>query len=93
VRFGNRLPKDSNYRLGRAGWLAHPALTAENPKGLLGNYGLMDQIAALQWVKDNIKAFGDDPKNVTVFGESAGAISVNYLMLAPQAWPTASRPV
>ncbi|HEX3396558.1 MAG TPA: carboxylesterase family protein [Steroidobacteraceae bacterium] len=74
-----------NYRLGRAGWFAHPALTAENPKGLLGNYGLMDQVAALNWVQDNIKEFGGDPKNVTIFGESAGAISVNYLMLAPQA--------
>jgi para-nitrobenzyl esterase len=73
-----------NYRLGRAGWFAHPALTAENA-GLLGNYGLMDQVAALQWVRDNIKAFGGDAKNVTIFGESAGAISVNYLMLAPQA--------
>jgi para-nitrobenzyl esterase len=74
-----------NYRLGRAGWFAHPALSAENPKGLLGNYGLMDQIAALNWVTDNIKEFGGNPKNVTIFGESAGAISVNYLMLAPQA--------
>ena len=74
-----------NYRLGRAGWFAHPALTAESPKGPLGNYGLMDQVAALNWIHDNIKAFGGDPKNVTIFGESAGAICVNYLMLAPQA--------
>ena len=74
-----------NYRLGRAGWFAHPALTAESPKGPLGNYGLMDQVAALHWVHDNIKAFGGDAKNVTIFGESAGAICVNYLMLAPQA--------
>ena len=74
-----------NYRLGRAGWFAHPALTAENPKGFLGNYGLMDQIAALQWVRDNITEFGGDRKNVTIFGESAGAISVNYLMLCPEA--------
>jgi para-nitrobenzyl esterase len=74
-----------NYRLGRAGWFAHPALTAENPKGPLGNYGLMDQIAALQWVRENIGGFGGDKKNVTIFGESAGAISVNYLMLAPEA--------
>ncbi|HEX3912329.1 MAG TPA: carboxylesterase family protein [Steroidobacteraceae bacterium] len=74
-----------NYRLGRAGWFAHPALTAENPKGPLGNYGLMDQIAALNWVHDNIKEFGGNAKNVTIFGESAGAISVNYLMLAPAA--------
>jgi para-nitrobenzyl esterase len=74
-----------NYRLGRAGWFAHPALTAENPQGLLGNYGLMDQIAALEWVKVNIKQFGGDPNNVTIFGESAGAISINYLMLAQQA--------
>jgi para-nitrobenzyl esterase len=74
-----------NYRLGRAGWFAHPALTKENPKGLLGNYGIMDQIAALEWVHDNIAQFGGNKKNVTIFGESAGAISINYLMLAPQA--------
>ena len=74
-----------NYRLGRAGWFAHPALTKESPKGPLGNYGLLDQIAALQWVQENIGKFGGDKDNVTIFGESAGAISINYLMLAPQA--------
>jgi para-nitrobenzyl esterase len=74
----------TNYRLGRAGWFAHPALTKENA-GLLGNYGNMDQIAALHWIHDNIEAFGGDPKNVTIFGGSAGAVSTNYLMLAPQA--------
>jgi para-nitrobenzyl esterase len=74
-----------NYRLGRAGWFAHPALTQEKPKGLHGNFGIMDQIAALEWVHDNIGNFGGNKKNVTIFGESAGAISINYLMLAPQA--------
>jgi para-nitrobenzyl esterase len=69
-----------NYRLGRLGWFAHPALTAENADGgRLGNYGLMDQIAALQWVQKNISAFGGDPKKVTVFGESAGAVAVQML--------------
>ena len=72
-----------NYRLGRLGWFAHPALTKEG-KGPLGNYGLMDQIAALKWVQANIAAFGGDPKNVTVFGESAGGISTNFLMTSPQ---------
>ncbi|WP_374468749.1 carboxylesterase/lipase family protein [Phenylobacterium sp.] len=71
-----------NYRLGRAGWFSHPALRREGPTG---NYGLMDQIAALKWVQANIHAFGGDPKNVTIFGESGGAISVLYLMLAPDA--------
>ena len=71
-----------NYRLGRAGWFAHPALTKEGPTG---NYGMMDQIAALKWVQANIAAFGGDPKNVTIYGESAGGLSVLYLMLSPEA--------
>jgi para-nitrobenzyl esterase len=74
-----------NYRLGNFGFFAHPALSAEQPGALLGNYGLMDQIAALEWVKRNIAAFGGDPDNVTVFGESAGGISIHYLMSSPVA--------
>lgn len=74
-----------NYRLGALGWMAHPGLSAEDPKGLSGNYGLLDQIAALHWVRDNVAAFGGDPGNVTIAGESAGALSVTYLMTAPPA--------
>ena len=74
-----------NYRLGVLGWLAHAGLGAESPGGLSGNYGLLDQIAALHWVKDNIAAFGGDPTNVTIAGESAGALSVMYLMTSPPA--------
>lgn len=72
-----------NYRLGAFGYLAHPALTEE--AGTSGNYGLLDQAAALAWVRDNIAAFGGDPENVTVFGESAGAQSITELMALPAA--------
>ncbi len=74
-----------NYRLGALGYLAHPALSAESPDNISGNYGLLDQIAALEWVKRNIGAFGGDAGNVTIAGESAGALSVMYLMTAPDA--------
>ncbi len=74
-----------NYRLGRLGFFAHPALAAENPSEPHGNYGLMDQIAALKWVRSNIASFGGDPANVTVFGESAGGISILDLMATPSA--------
>jgi len=74
-----------NYRLGVLGWLAHPELSAESPDGISGNYGLLDQIEALRWVRRNIHAFGGDPSNVTIAGESAGALSVMYLMAAPAA--------
>ncbi|MEO6994965.1 MAG: carboxylesterase family protein, partial [Lacunisphaera sp.] len=72
-----------NYRLGLFGFLAHPGLAAETAGGATGNYGLMDQIAALQWVQRNIAAFGGDPHNVTIFGESAGSMSVCSLMASP----------
>jgi para-nitrobenzyl esterase len=67
------------------GWLALPALSAESPQGISGNYGLLDQIQALEWVRHNISAFGGDPSNVTIAGESAGALSVMYLMISPEA--------
>jgi para-nitrobenzyl esterase len=73
-----------NYRLGALGWLAHPALTAESPEATSGNYGLMDQQAALQWVQRNIDRFGGDPDNVTIFGESAGGLSVLAHLVSPQ---------
>jgi len=74
-----------NYRLGALGWLALPALSAESPHGVSGNYGLLDTIAALQWIKRNIAAFGGDPGNVTIMGESAGGVSVTYLLASPLA--------
>jgi para-nitrobenzyl esterase len=69
-----------NYRLNRLGFFAHPALAREAPDDLRGNYGYMDQIAALQWVQRNIAAFGGDPQNVTIAGESAGGGSVLVLL-------------
>jgi para-nitrobenzyl esterase len=74
-----------NYRLGVFGWLSHPALTAESAHQSSGNYGLLDQIAALSWVRRNIARFGGDPGNVTVFGQSSGAEYVGCLMASPLA--------
>ncbi|WP_229451962.1 carboxylesterase/lipase family protein [Massilia niastensis] len=75
-----------NYRLGRFGFFAHPQLTREHADGApLGNYGFMDQLAALQWVKRNVAAFGGDPANITLIGESAGGMSVNTLLTSPMA--------
>ena len=73
------------YRLGPLGFLAHPELTRESPHHTSGNYGLMDQIAALEWIQRNIAAFGGDPKNVTIAGQSSGSISVSMLMASPLA--------
>ena len=72
-----------NYRVGRFGFFAHPALSTENSKGPLGNYAFMDTIAAMQWVTRNVGAFGGDPSNVTVFGESAGGMVVHMLLTSP----------
>jgi para-nitrobenzyl esterase len=74
-----------NYRLGLFGFMAHPELTAESPHHASGNYGLLDQVAALKWVKANIARFGGDPANVTVFGQSAGAHDTGLLMTSPLA--------
>jgi para-nitrobenzyl esterase len=72
-----------NYRLGRFGFFAHPGLTRESGDGVVGNYGYMDQLAALQWVQRNVAAFGGDPAQVTIIGESAGGMSVNALLTSP----------
>jgi para-nitrobenzyl esterase len=74
-----------NYRLGVMGFFAHPELTAESPHHSSGNYGLLDQIEALRWVKQNIAQFGGDPENVTLFGESAGSVDATTLMASPLA--------
>jgi para-nitrobenzyl esterase len=74
-----------NYRLALFGFMVHPAILASHPEDPQGNYGLLDSIAALEWVQRNIAAFGGDPGNVTIFGESAGAGLVNTLMVVPRA--------
>ena len=73
------------YRVGQLGFLAHPELSAENPNHVSGNYGILDQIAGLKWIQKNIAAFGGDPNKVTIFGESAGGISVSMLCASPLA--------
>jgi para-nitrobenzyl esterase len=89
--FGNEFAKQGvvlvtiNYRLGRLGFFAHPALSKELPDEPKGNYGYMDQIAALKWIQKNIAAFGGDPNNVTIFGFSAGGVSVHSLLTIPSA--------
>ena len=72
-----------NYRLGTLGFFSHPALTRESPRHASGNQGILDQIAALRWVQENIARFGGDPKSVTIFGESAGSLDVSVLMTSP----------
>lgn len=82
-----------NYRLGLMGYFAHPELRSESPNGVAGNYGTLDQIAALRWVQDNIAEFGGDPENVTIFGESAGGESVMHMMTSPYAQDLFSRAI
>jgi para-nitrobenzyl esterase len=72
-----------NYRVGALGFFSHPALTRESPHRASGNQGILDQIAALRWIQDNIAHFGGDPKNVTIFGESSGSLDVSVLMTSP----------
>ncbi|MGH7223246.1 MAG: carboxylesterase/lipase family protein, partial [Gemmataceae bacterium] len=85
VTMGNVIVVTINYRLGALGFLAHPALSAESPYGGSGNYGIMDQQFAMQWVQQNIAAFGGNPKNVTIFGESAGGNSMFVNLVSPTA--------
>jgi para-nitrobenzyl esterase len=85
VDVGGVLVVTLNYRLGALGFLAHPALTAESPNHASGNYGILDQQFALKWVQRNIRAFGGDPTNVTIFGQSAGGLSALANMASPAA--------
>ena len=82
-----------NYRLGIFGFMSHPLLTANDPEGISGNYGIYDQLKALQWVHDNIAQFGGDPDNVTIFGQSAGGGSVRCLVSSPLAKPLISKAI
>ncbi len=82
-----------NYRLGPFGFFAHPLLTRESPHNASGNYGLLDQIAALRWVARNIRAFGGSPDHVTAFGQSAGAVSISCLLVSPEARGLFSRAI
>jgi len=74
-----------NYRMNAFGFMAHPSLSVESDKGVSGNYGILDHVAALEWVRDNISGFGGDPENVTIFGESAGGASIYALLATPLA--------
>ncbi len=74
-----------NYRMNAFGFMAHPALSAESERGISGNYGILDHIAALEWVRENVSGFGGDPDNVTIFGESAGGASIYALLATPLA--------
>lgn len=93
VEHGDVVVVTLNYRLGELGFLAHPALTAESSDGASGNYGLMDQQAALAWVQRNIASFGGDPRRVTIFGRSAGGNSVHVHLASPLAAGTFARAI
>ena len=81
------------YRLGVIGFFSHPLLSAESPHGVSGNYGLLDQVAALKWIRNNIEQFGGDPNNITVFGQSAGAGSIQSLCASPLSKKLISRAI